>query len=45
MVRLRRAPSPLPEAVGDRRRESIAQCPSREHNLAAVVGFVGHEIA
>ena len=44
-LRLRRALCPLPEAVGDRRRESFAQCPGHEHNLAAVVGFVGHEIA
>jgi hypothetical protein len=44
-LRLRRALSPLPEAVGDRRWEAIAQCPGHQHNLAAVVGFVGHEIA
>jgi hypothetical protein len=44
LLRLRRALGPLPEAFGDRRRESIAHCPSHEDNLAAVVGFVSHEI-
>lgn len=44
-LRLRRALCPLPKAVGDRRWESIAQCPGHEDNLAAVVGFVGYEIA
>src|SRR5438128_1470482 len=41
---LRRTLRPLPQPARDRQRESVAQGPGDQHDLAAVVRLVGHEI-
>src|SRR5436190_4890899 len=40
-----REPGPLPEAVGDRRRQPRAERPSYQHDLTTMMGLVGHEVA
>jgi hypothetical protein len=43
-LRLRGTLRPLPQPIRDRRRESVAQGPGDQHDLAAVVRLVSHEI-